>query len=172
MKIPLQLTTRRVSLSETAVAAIRKKAAKLEALFDNLVSCRVMVEAPHRHKHQGLLYNVRIDLTMPGRELVVKREPHEDIYVAIRDAFDAARRQLLSFARRQRGDVKAHIGVPVAERVFADHGFGFHHSDDGRDVYFHGDGILGAELEHVRGRAHDAEEPGSEGSSARPASPV
>ncbi|MEQ6341016.1 MAG: HPF/RaiA family ribosome-associated protein [Gammaproteobacteria bacterium] len=108
MKLPLQITARDVSLSETAETAIREKAAKLDTFYDKIMACRVLVEAPHRSQHQGVLYNVRIDLTVPGSELVVKRESHEDIYVAIRDAFDAARRQLQDFVQRQRGEVKAH----------------------------------------------------------------
>ena len=108
MKLPLQITARDVSLSEIADQSIREKAAKLDTFYDKIMGCRVLVEAPHRHQHQGVLYNVRIDLTVPGSELVVKRESHEDLYVAIRDAFDAARRQLQEFAHRQRGEVKTH----------------------------------------------------------------
>jgi ribosomal subunit interface protein len=108
MKLPLQITTRNVSLSEAAEAGIREKAAKLDTFYDRIMSCRVVVEAPHRHQQQGILYNVRIDITVPGTELIVKREPHEDLYVSIRDAFDAARRQLQTYARKQRGEVKLH----------------------------------------------------------------
>jgi ribosomal subunit interface protein len=100
MKLPLQITTRNVSLSETALEAIREKAAKLETFSDRIMSCRVLVEAPHRHKHQGVAFNVRIDITVPGHEVVVKREPNEDVYIAIRDSFDAARRQLQDISHR------------------------------------------------------------------------
>lgn len=108
MKLPLQITTRDVSLSEVAEQSIRDKAAKLDTFCDKIMGCRVLVETPHRHQQHGARYNVRIDLTVPGSELVVKREDHEDLYVAIRDAFDAARRQLQDYAARQRGDVKTH----------------------------------------------------------------
>ena len=60
-----------------------------------------MVEAPHKHKSQGLLYNVSIDISVPGADLAVKREANQDVYVAIRDAFDSARRQLLHYSRRK-----------------------------------------------------------------------
>lgn len=102
MKLPLQITSRDISLSEAAETSIRDKVAKLDTFCDKITSCRVLVETPHRHQHQGSLYNVRIDMTVPGSELVVKREPHEDLYVAIRDAFDAARRQLQDYVTRQR----------------------------------------------------------------------
>lgn len=108
MKLPLQITTRNISLSEAAENTIRDKAAKLETFHDNITGCRVLVEVPHRHKHHGMAYNVNIDITVPGNEIVVKREPNEDLYVAIRDSFDAARRQLQEFSARRRGDVKTH----------------------------------------------------------------
>lgn len=124
MKLPLQITTRNISLSEAAENTIREKAAKLETFHDNITACRVLVEVPHRHKHQGMAYNVNIDITVPGNEIVVKREPNEDLYVAIRDSFDAARRQLQEISARRRGDVKHHdngnaryeeAAAPVAE---------------------------------------------------------
>lgn len=114
MKLPLQITTRHVSLSETAVETIKQKASKLETFYNQIIACRVMVEAPHRHKSQGQLFNVRLDITVPGGELVVKKEPHQDIYVSIRDAFDAARRQLQSYAKKRRGDVKTHFEAMAA----------------------------------------------------------
>ena len=145
MKLPLQITTRKVSLSENALSVIEQKAKKLETFTDQIVGCRVMVETPHRHKHQGVLYNVRIDLTIPGAELVVKREPAEDVYIAIRDAFDAARRQILSLQRKRRGEVKYHEEItPVATvaKIFEEEGFGFLETIDGREIYFHENSVV------------------------------
>jgi len=104
MKLPLQITTRNISLSEAAEENIREKAAKLNTFCDRITSCRVLVEVPHRHKQRGTTYNVHIDMTIPGTEIVVKKEQSEDLYVSIRDAFDAARRQLQDYMQRQRGD--------------------------------------------------------------------
>ena len=114
MKLPLQITSRNVSLSEAAEQAIREKAAKLDAIYDNVMGCRVIVETPHRHQQQGNLYNVRIDLTVPGSEMVIKREEHEDLYVAIRDAFDAAKRKLKEYSSRQKSG-KGSEGIPIVE---------------------------------------------------------
>lgn len=139
MMLPVQVTARHMSLSDAAEAAIREKAAKLDTFYDRIMSCRVLVEAPHRSQHHGVLYNVRIDLTVPGAELVVKREPNEDLYVAIRDAFNAARRQLQGHARKQRGEVKVHEEIPLGKvsRIYSDQGYGFIETLDGREVYFH-----------------------------------
>lgn len=114
MKLPLQITARNMSLSEAAEEAIREKAAKLDTIYDRIMGCRVLVEAPHRHQHNGNQYNVRIDLTVPGSEMVVKREGNEDLYVAIRDAFDAAKRQLREYSHRQK-DVKGSDSISVLD---------------------------------------------------------
>ncbi|MEK9134419.1 MAG: ribosome-associated translation inhibitor RaiA, partial [Pseudomonadota bacterium] len=108
MQIPLQVTLKDMPQSEAVESRIREKADKLGRFYDRINSCRVVVESPQRHQHQGKLYSVRIDLTVPGAELVANRAQDEDVYVAIRDAFVAITRQLEDFARRQRGDVKTH----------------------------------------------------------------
>jgi len=94
MRLPLQITARDIELTEAIETAVRKKAEKLDQYSDRIMACRVVIECPHKHQHKGVLYNVHIDLTLPGAELVVKREPNEDLYVALRDAFAAAGRQL------------------------------------------------------------------------------
>jgi len=176
MRLPLQITVRNVSLSEVAKDDIREKAAKLDTFCDRIMSCRVVVEAPHRHRHQGLLYNVRIDMTVPGGELVVKREPHEDVYVAIRDAFDAARRQLQDYVRRQRGDVKIHEGAPHARvnKLFPEEGYGFLETPDGREIYFHRNSVLNAGFDRLEigTLVRFAEEEGEQGSQASTVIPV
>ena len=99
MELPLQITFRNMDPSESVETNVREKAMKLERLSDRITSCRVVIEAPHRHHKKGKLYNVGIDISIPGKELVVnhngpKNHAHEDVYVAIRDAFSAATRQL------------------------------------------------------------------------------
>ena len=113
MQLPVQVTFRNMEPSAAVEAEVRDRVAQLDTLFDRITGCRVMVEAPHRHHHKGNLFHVRIALTVPGRELVVGRDPaahhaHEDVFVAVRDAFRAAARQLEDHARLARGEVKAH----------------------------------------------------------------
>jgi len=116
MQIPLQITFRDMEPSAAVETRIREKAAKLEQFYDHILSCRVTVEAPHAHQHQGKLYQVRIEVGVPDAQLVVSHEhhhkdqAHEDAYVAIRDAFDAIQRQLEDYARKRRGEVKQHQG--------------------------------------------------------------
>jgi len=106
VEIPLQITLRGVGHSAAVEAAIRERAAKLEQFHGHIISCRVVVELPARHKHKGKEFVVRIDLRVAGGEIAIHRDHSEDVYVALREAFDAAQRQLEDFTQRRRGDVK------------------------------------------------------------------
>src|SRR3990172_7594853 len=108
MQTPLQITIRDVDHSEALDTHIRDKVKKLEEFFDHIMSCRVVVEMPHKHQTQGKQFNVRIDIGVPGSEIVVNRDHSESVYVALRDAFDAAKRRLEDYARKIRGDIKTH----------------------------------------------------------------
>ena len=99
MKIPLQITLRNIAKSEAVEAAIRKRAAKLERYHRQVVSCRVVVEIPSRHKQQGKEFVVRLDIKVPGSEIVVTHDHHEDLYAALHEAFHAAQRRLEAHAR-------------------------------------------------------------------------
>ena len=116
MQIPMQITIRDVEHSEALETHIREKVNKLDEFFKNIMSCRVVVEMPHKHHHQGKQFNVRIDIGVPGNEIVVNRDHSEDVYIALRDAFDAAKRQLEDYARKVRGDVKKHEAKNRDER--------------------------------------------------------
>lgn len=144
MPIPIDVSFRNIEPSPAIEARIREKAAKLEQFFDRAISWKVVVEARHRHQHKGKLYNVRIHLALPGQDLLVGHEhkldhAHEDVYVAIRDAFDALGRQIQDRVRQWQGAVKLHE-VPDHGRVaklFEYEGYGFIETVDGQEVYFH-----------------------------------
>jgi len=117
MQSPLDIQFRNMSASEAVEATVRRRVTKLEHLAGELIRCKVTIEAPHRHHRQGNLFSVSVDLRQSGRELVANRTPqasreHEDVYVALRDAFDAARRQVIKQLRTRRGDVKHHSTSP------------------------------------------------------------
>jgi len=94
MQIPLQITMRDMDHSEVLGQAIQDQVAKLERFHDHITRCRVTVEQTGRHQLQGRQFTVRVDLRVPGREIVASRDHHEDVHVALREAFDSARRQL------------------------------------------------------------------------------
>jgi len=131
MTLPLQVTFRNMKHSTEVEEWIREEAEKLETFYHRIIGCRVAVEVPHRHHKKGKPLHVRIDLTLPGKEIVVKREPvvmhrapvngeaaassqvrakspHGDLQLVIHDAFKALGRRVQDFARRQRGEVKKH----------------------------------------------------------------
>ncbi|MBE7385655.1 MAG: HPF/RaiA family ribosome-associated protein [Leptolyngbya sp. SIO1E4] len=149
MQLPLQITFRNLPPSDAITASIRKHADKLNRFYDRIMGCRVVVDAPPRHHHKGNLYQVRIDLTVPHKELVVNHESpahqaYEDIYVAIRDAFAAAQRQLMTYAQCRRHQVKSHA-TPPYERIvnlFPSEGYGFIKTPEGHEIYFHKNSLL------------------------------
>jgi len=94
MQIPLQITLRNIPKSAAVEAAIRRKAAKLDRFHRRIVSCRVVVEIPSRHKQRGKEFVVRLDIKVPGSEIVITHDHHVDLYAALHDAFHAARRRL------------------------------------------------------------------------------
>jgi cold shock CspA family protein len=136
---------------------IREQARRLDKFSEDIMSCRVVVEAPHRHHHQGYLYHVSMGVRLQGRATIdVTRNPeqhhaHEDVYVAIRDAFDAARRRIEDYARRRRGQVKHHE-VPahgIIVQLFPERDYGTIATRDDRRVYFHRNSVVGADFEQL-----------------------
>jgi ribosomal subunit interface protein len=107
MKIPLQITFRNFDHSDAIEADVRDKVAALERQFPRLISCRVVVERPHHRHTKGDHFHVSIDAAVPGFEVFANRNPpehdaHEDVYVAIRDAFKAVTRELRHYVDKRR----------------------------------------------------------------------
>lgn len=136
MNAPVSITYRNMQPSAAVTARVRAEAAKLERYYNHIISCRVLIEVPHRHHQWGDHYHIRVELSVPGNDVIVRHEPsdrghqadlgtgravkreetgapHKDIYVVIRDVFDIVRRRLEDHARRQRGDVKRHQDANV-----------------------------------------------------------
>jgi cold shock CspA family protein/ribosome-associated translation inhibitor RaiA len=193
MKSELQITFRNMEPSKEIEEWIRAEAAKLETLYSQLMGCRVVVELPHHHHRKGSPYHIRIDLTVPQGEIVVKREPsmytrarqlgereirkqgevripHKDLRQAINDAFKAVGRRLQDYARRQRGDIKSHALLPGAHvsKILPREGYGFLTSNDGREIYFHKNSVLGRAFPRLKigTTVRFAEEPGENGPQA------
>jgi ribosome-associated translation inhibitor RaiA len=137
--------------SDAIEANIREKAAKLEEFYPQLMSYRVVVEEQRRHKHQGKLLNIRIDLHVPGHEFAVNHDSAEDIYVALRDAFDSAKRLLEDEIRLQRQTVKAHEEPTHGHivRLNMTQGHGFIETPDGPEVFFTQDNVVSPPFEHL-----------------------
>ncbi len=144
MQVPLELSFPGLDQSDALEALVRERVAKLDRLTDRLVACRVAVERPHKQHRTGNLYHVRILMSVPQDEIVISRDPganeaHEDVYQAVRDAFDAAERRLKSYRRKIRGEVKHH-DAPLQGRIrrlFPQQSYGFIETHDGREIYFH-----------------------------------
>jgi cold shock CspA family protein len=174
MRWPLQITYRRVKPTPQIEEWIRDEAEKLDTFYNHVMACRVAIEVPHRHRRKGDSYHVRIDVKVPGGEVVVNREPslaremrdlgeiapskqleldstQKHLRAAIKAAFRTAERRLQDYARCQRGDIKAHL--PPAEgfisKLVPEENYGFLTAKDGREIYFHANSVLNAGFPHL-----------------------
>lgn len=143
MQTATQISFKDVDPSDFMKSAIENHVARLEKHFPRIIGCRVVVQKRNNHGRKGALYNLAIDVSVPGKKIVVGRSgpkdhAHEDFHVAMRDAFAAAKRALEDHARQMRGDVKPHdlpVGGRVAE-LFPEEGYGFIETADGEEVMF------------------------------------
>jgi cold shock CspA family protein/ribosome-associated translation inhibitor RaiA len=157
MKVPLQVVFRHTNRSDGVEARIHERAEKLDRIYNQIMTGRVVVDLPQQRHRKGKIFLVRIDLTVPGRELVVGRGPllnhaHEDVYVAVEDAFDAMERILKEFSREIQGEVKRDVAQDrgLVDRLFPEEGYGFIQTGDGRDIYFHKNSVLNGGFGRLR----------------------
>ena len=141
---PLQIAFRNIAPSPAIEAKVLAAARKLARFHSRITSCRVVVAAPEMRHHRERLFVVRINLAVPGGTIWINRGSHldlthADVYVAIRDAFNAAVRQLEDFVRRHESKVKRHEPEPhgVISLMNRDEGYGFIATQAGDEVYFH-----------------------------------
>lgn len=160
MDRPLDIAFHNLQSSPSVEAEIRQHVEKLEARYGHLTGCRVSVEALHQQHQTGNLYEVHITLSVPGRDLVVSREPHRakqryahpDVRTSVRDAFKAAEKQLEAYKGRQRDDVSTPSSGALSGQVAlieagADHGFLI--DNTGTQLYFHRDSVTNGRFENL-----------------------
>jgi len=151
MQVPPEIVFREVSRTPAVDRAIEAGIAQLEEVHDRIMACRIAAELPHKRHKNGNLYRVRVDVTIPGAEIVVSRLPpddqtNDDIVVAIAEAFDTTRSRLLEHERKRRGSSFKPVEPPPKGRVtklFSGEGYGFVESVDGRELYFHENSVQG-----------------------------
>ena len=170
MQIPLNVTARRVELPPALEELIRRRVEKLERHSDRIIRCDVVVEGPGDRHESGGPYDVRLDISVPGSEIVVNQRAGETLRSAIDAAFRAAERQVEDYSRKQRGEVKTAVHPPEGPVVglFPEEGYGFIAAADGREIYFHRNAVLppGFEALSVGSRVRFHEEQGHEGPQA------
>ncbi len=146
-----KITARDFSLNPAIEQVIRDKTAALERYYDRITSCEVAVEGPvHHHRHGGP-FKVRIRIAVPRGEIEVNRQADEDLGVAIREAFDAARRRVEDHARELRGNVKTHEEAPRGRitRLMTREGYGFLATPEGDEIYFHRNSVMAPGFDHL-----------------------
>jgi ribosomal subunit interface protein len=166
MDEPLEIAFHNMESSPHLEAELRERFAKLEKLCDRLTTCRISVEALHKQHRTGNVYEVHIDMLVPGGELVVSRAPHKakeryaspDVYTSIREAFAAAERQLKKYNRQLTGEIKAHTTEffgQVAE-THPEEDWGYLIDNTGQLLYFHRNAVTDGSFDELkRGDAVD-----------------
>lgn len=182
MQVPLQIIFEHIGQSDALEAAVRNEARRLERFYDRITSARVVIARPQHRHHKGDTYCVRIHIAVPGgKHIDITRDPavtgrHEDAHVTIRDAFDAAGRQLQDQVRKLEGAVKAHEAPPhgVIASLVPERDHGFIAVSDGREIYFHRNSMIEGRLEDlaVGQQVRFSESTGDKGPQASSVRPV
>lgn len=157
MQLTPQITYQGLAPSESIDAALQQHVENLVRFCKRIMDCRVRVETEPSHRcHNGNLYHIRVDLTVPGGELMVKRVPpehqnHDDIYTALRDAFDVTERELKGYAQRQRNGAELHATQPIGQimSLFKEKGYGTLEAADGHQIVFYRDDVLDADFDRL-----------------------
>jgi len=175
MDIPVEIVFHNMPSKPAVETEIRTRVAKLDRLYEHLTGCRVSVEQLHRRHHTGNLYEVHIDMRVPGDELVVSHEPHRarekfadpDLGIALRNAFKAAERRLLDYKRKQRGDVKLHdpLFTGQVSQLYPAEDYGFILTHEGSQLYFHRNSLIQRDFDRLQvgDRVHFVETVGDTG---------
>ena len=180
MRMTPTITFRGIEASPALETDIRRRLRRLETYHSGIIGCRVLVEFAQRHHARGNRFHVRIDLTVPGEEIAVTHDTssrdletgpeRKHAHVAVREAFEAARRRLQDYARRQRGSTKrsARPARGRIARLSSVDEHGYIEADDGHEVYFQRTSVLRDAFDRlgVDSRVTFVEEPGDKGPQA------
>jgi cold shock CspA family protein/ribosome-associated translation inhibitor RaiA len=157
MQEPVQIQFDGLPSSDAVHNRILERIDHLERLFPRIVSGRVVVQRINERHKKGEVFRVRVELNVPRERLVISHDPgdkaaHTDVYVAIRDSFDAMERVLQDYARKMNGQIKHHE-EPLAEgkvaRIFPYDGYGFIATGDEREVYFDANAVVDGEFDKM-----------------------
>jgi cold shock CspA family protein/ribosome-associated translation inhibitor RaiA len=160
MNTPLEISFHNLMPSPALEAEIEKRVAKLEKLYPRLTSVRVSVEKPHRQHRAGSPFEIHVEMNVPGRTLAVTREPNRagkryakpTVLASLNEAFRTAEAQLKEFKAMQRGAVKTHPTMlhGIVRRIDRRNGRGFLTTNDGKEMYFHRNSLLGGDFEKLK----------------------
>ncbi len=158
MDTNLEIAFHNMDTSEALEGYIRERAEKLGRLYNRLVGIRVAVEKQHRQHRTGNVFDIHIELMVPGQDIVISRKPaktqdryaNSDPRTSVRDAFEAAERRLIDYKQKQRGEVKVHEPEEPGSvtQINGDHGF--LRTNTGTQLYFHRNSCINVTLENLR----------------------
>jgi cold shock CspA family protein/ribosome-associated translation inhibitor RaiA len=162
MQAPIEIAFQHFEPSEEIRAEVAKQAKRLERFSDRITSCHVAIAGPQTRHRQGELFKVDIRIAMPEHHDVIVTRTHRDTperahpLVAVREAFDAAARQIEDFAREARSQFKdRQVKGRLAEsagrvtKFLAGEDCGFIETAEGREIYFHRNAVLGGAFDRL-----------------------
>lgn len=157
MTIYTEISFRDMEPSEALELQITKRVKKIEEIFSHVSACRVIIEAPHKHRIRGNLFHVRVDLSVPRKELIASRDikvniAHEQVDVALRDSFTAIKRQLEKHKEKLRVDYHIPDKLPtgVIQELFPYDDYGILVTSDGREIYFHRNSVVESDFDRLK----------------------
>lgn len=187
MKTGVEISFHGMDSSPAVEAKVHERLERLEHHFGRLISFRAVIDAPHRSQHQGKHFDIKLEARGPAATFLINREPgddrrHEDVYVALHDAFDALERKIRAWSKTHAGRPEVHM-APLQGRIVElrpDKDFGQIALTDGRLVYFHRNSVIDADFDMLSvnstvtlslDEAVDEDEKGPHATSVRPISP-
>lgn len=176
MQVPVEISLHHCEPSAELRSEIEKQVKRLESFSDRITSCHVAVTGPQtRHRH-GDLFKIDLQIAMPEHHDVIVDKANSDaperehVLVAIREAFDAAVRQIEDVERHMRGQVKQHVGESHGRvtKFLAGEDCGFIETADGSEVYFHRNAVVDGDFDQliIGSEVRFAEEEGDKGAQA------
>jgi len=152
MQVPVQITFRD-NLEHTAAVDehIKEKVANLQHYCKTIVACHVVVELANKNQNNGNLYNTRITLTVPNKELVSTKNEDENLYLSIKTAFEDLIRQLEEYNNQMHGQVKNHQPILMGKiaRIINAEEFGFIECVDGNEYYFNNGNLVSVSFDKL-----------------------
>lgn len=159
MQTPIEISFKHVEPSDEIKALVEEKVAQLEKFYDGITSCHVYIRAPHQSQRKGNLFEVTIEVRVPGDELVVGNNQndvarHEHLEVTLRDAFAAMAKEIKRWKGQISGEVKTHDGQLQGKivEIHHDQDYGQIIATDNRLIYFHRNSVVDGTFDDLRPR--------------------
>jgi ribosome-associated translation inhibitor RaiA len=152
MQVPLNIVFRHMEKSDAVEERIIQKLDKLEDSYGEIISCNVVIEQVNKNQNQGRLFNIRINLNLPKKEIVITHQKDEDLFVVVRDALNSLTHKIEAHFDKLKNLVKDHEEVLHGQvsKLFEHDQYGFILSDNNDEYYFSATNLHGCDFDHLK----------------------